>query len=69
MFFIQSNLLFCRFPKRAEVQDLAVFVFPDCQSWENGLKITTAVEDAKNRYGIFGDQKRNHRAALETENP
>jgi hypothetical protein len=41
---------------------------PDNQSGENGLKITAAVEDAQDRYGIGGDQERNHRAAFETEN-
>ena len=41
----------------------------DFQLGKNSLKITTAVEDAKDRYGIGGDQERNHRAAFETENP
>jgi hypothetical protein len=31
----------------------------DCESGEDSLKITTAVEDAKDRYGIGGDQERN----------
>jgi hypothetical protein len=39
------------------------------RSGKNGVKITTAIEDAKDRYGIGGDQERNHRAAFETENP
>jgi hypothetical protein len=39
------------------------------QSGKSGLKNTTAVEDAKDRYGIGCDQERNHRAAFETENP
>jgi len=41
----------------------------DRQSGKNSLKIPTAVEDAKDRYGIGGDQERNRRAAFETENP
>jgi len=38
------------------------------QSGKNGLEITTAVQDAEYRYAIGVDQKRNHRASLETEN-
>ena|ERR1035438_5487532 len=41
----------------------------DLHSGKNSLKITTAVEDAKYRYGVGGDQERNHGATFETENP
>ena len=48
----------------------SAFIGQSCfQLGKNSLKITTAVEDAKDRYGIGGDQERNHRAAFETENP
>jgi hypothetical protein len=41
----------------------------DCESGENSLKITTAVENAKDCDGIGCDQERYHRAAFETESP
>jgi hypothetical protein len=40
----------------------------DPQLGENGFQITTAVEDAQDRYLVRGELKRNYGATLETEN-